>query len=114
VYKSLILSAAILGASTISAFAQDITINGVLRSYSALAAIQYFCTPYYAVNPVAAGKMEAAFAEVAEKVGGSAMRPHLKAELVRRYKEVKVTGAEQWCAYQRDHFRAIGMNELFP
>jgi hypothetical protein len=44
--------------------------------------------------------------------GERRFKAELAQEYTRRYKEVKITGSPQWCAYQRDHLGPLD-GELF-
>ena len=104
---NLMFAALVLGSATFvsigpatPAAAQDINLNGVVRSISLFGAIRSFC-PQADVPTVR--KYESAMIEVASKMADRhSLEVLMRAELPRRKKEVQITGAAQWCEYQRD------------
>jgi hypothetical protein len=79
--------------------AQTINIDGVVRSLSLYFAIRTVCPQFYPIDPLVARNWEQMNLDVGTKIAGAEkFRALINAELVRRNKEVKVTGPAQWCA----------------
>ena len=84
------------------ATAQNFTLEGVVRAASLYAAIAEFCPRHHLVDVRLATRTAKTMSEVAqETMGPDAARAALRAELARRFKEVRITGTSQWCGYQR-------------
>ena len=89
-----------LSSGATSASAEDITINGVVRSISLFTAVRVYCPQ---ADATAARKYEMAMTDVAARlVDRHSLDVLVRAEMFRRQKEVRITGAPQWCAYQRE------------
>jgi hypothetical protein len=97
-----------------SAHAQDITIEGIVRSASMYSAIQTFCTEFYAINPEAVRRYQQLYLNVGTKsVGRDELQALLEREMERRNTEVEVTGRSQWCSYQRANQEKLGVSDVF-
>jgi hypothetical protein len=98
----ILLLAATFSALLSPATAQNFTLEGVVRTASLYAAIAEFCPQYHLVDVRLATRTVKTMSEVVqETMGPDAAMTALRAELARRFEEVRITGPAQWCGYQR-------------
>lgn len=91
-----------LAALSTPAMAENITMEGIVRSASLYAAIVEFCPRHEQVDiDLATGAAKAMADAVNEAVGQGVARVTLGKELGRRFEEVRTLGTAQWCANQR-------------
>ena len=84
--------------------------QALLRAASTQSAIIVICAKHYAVDGTIALRISQTSRDVAEKVlGRERAAAAFKAELARRYDEVRETGEAQWCADQRVAMRDDGI-----
>ena len=94
--------------------AQSFTLEGLARTVSAYTIVDKLCSIFIPVDRDVTQKLIADVLDIGEKQFGlSETRAAVKVEMERRSAEVKATGTEQWCSYQRDHLKAVGMGWLF-
>jgi clan AA aspartic protease (TIGR02281 family) len=92
----------------------DFNINGVARSVSLFSGIRSVCAQFHAIDPAVARKWEQFNFAVGMKIAGEQkFKAIMEAEWSRRNNEVKITGPEQWCNYQRGNLQALGINDVF-
>lgn len=91
-----------LAALSTPAMAENITMEGIVRSASLYAAIVEFCPRHQHVDiDLATGAAKAMADAVNEALGQGAGRVALGKELDRRFEEARTSGTVQWCADQR-------------
>ncbi|MDJ1157223.1 hypothetical protein QNA08_03080 [Chelatococcus sp. SYSU_G07232] len=96
------------------ASAQDITAEGVARSYSLFAVLGEVCARFYPVDPKRVEAYKATFKAIgADAFGAEAYSRALASELPRRHEEVTATGEERWCMHQKRDLAARGAKDLF-
>jgi clan AA aspartic protease (TIGR02281 family) len=94
--------------------AQDINVEGVVRSLSLYFAIRTICPQFFPIDPVVARNWEQMYLDVGAKmVGEEKLRALMNSEMLRRNKEVRVTGPAQWCNYQRGNLERLGVKDVF-
>ena len=72
------------------------------------------CPQFYAIDAAEAHKFELGSSDLGiHLVGETQFRAILEKELARRNEEVKITGPEQWCGYQRGHQKDLGVETIF-
>jgi hypothetical protein len=94
--------------------AEDITLDGLVRSAGLFHLVGQDCTRTLKLDVKRAHDYEAAFMETAVKsFGQKAAENALKAELKRRQEEVQATGTRQWCQHQRGYLQGMGVKDVF-
>lgn len=94
--------------------AQQITMNGVARSWSLFMLIAETCPRYAAVSAGTAHKFAAVFYDTGlSSYGSKSFKTEASKELKRRRREVNITGPQQWCLYQRSHLQQMGNYDVF-
>lgn len=84
--------------------------QALLRAASTQSAIIVICAKHYAVDGTTALRISQTSRDVAETVlGREQAAAAFKAELARRYDEVRETGEARWCAQQRVAMRDDGI-----
>ncbi|MDN3627239.1 hypothetical protein [Methylobacterium isbiliense] len=69
------------------------------------------CPAYANVDRALAKKLSLAFAEIgSNSVGSKKFSTIFKKELDRRANEIKATGPQMWCNYQKPNMKEIGAN----
>ena len=72
------------------------------------------CPQFYAIDAAEAHKFELGSSDLGiHLVGETQFRAILEKELAWRNEEVKITGPEQWCGYQRGHQKDLGFETIF-
>ncbi|MBO1021475.1 hypothetical protein IPV08_16055 [Methylobacterium sp. SD274] len=104
-----LVAALLLLPFTGTAWAQGTTPEGIVRAASVQAAILQFCGPYHPLDGPKALQIGKAFNDMAYSVfpKGKA-KPAIDREFKRRFQEVKITGPQMWCRYQRETQKSIG------
>jgi len=110
----LIVGLAFLMAVGASASAQDITLEGLLRSVSLFSLIGQSCGQVAKVDVKRAQDYRDAFMDVAvksfsQKAADDGFNPELK----RRQQEVSAEGVGPWCRKQRDYLLGVGVKDVF-
>ena len=96
-----------------AANSQDISEEGIARSVSLFSAFISHCQKSYFINVEEAKKYQRAFVNTGEKAFGKNKFSKLLAkEMTRRNKEVALTGATQWCAYQKKYMQQVDDGKL--
>jgi hypothetical protein len=91
--------------------AQDITLDGMLRSASLFSSIGEACSK---VDVKRARDYRNAFFEAAtQKFGENPAKQALSSELKRRQQEVSAVGAGSWCQKQRNYLEGVGVKDVF-
>src|SRR5450756_229654 len=94
-----IFAVLIVTALSNGAKAQDITMQGVARSFSANYFMRTACPRYFKLDQSAAAMIgEAALMFGNDSFGADMMKPLVVKELERRRFEVKATGESAWCS----------------
>jgi hypothetical protein len=109
-----ILAALIVTALSDGAKAQDITMQGIARSFSANYFMRTACPRYFKLDESSAATIgEAALMFGNDSFGADMMKPLVVKELERRRLEVEATGESAWCSYQRSSMIGDGLIQLF-
>jgi hypothetical protein len=112
--KSTALLVLVAAAGPPPAAAQNVTIGGMARSYSASFFMRTVCPKFIRVNVAFAQKYGGDILDIGSTAFG---RPEMKdavaKEIERRRNEVEATGESAWCSYQHASMIADGLNELF-
>jgi hypothetical protein len=96
------------------AAAQNVTIAGMARSYSASFFMRTVCPKFIRVNVAFAQKYGGDILDIGSTAfGKSEMKEAAAKEIERRRNEVAATGESAWCSYQRASMIADGLNDLF-
>jgi hypothetical protein len=99
---------------SMGARAQSYTLEGLARVVSTYTIVDKLCSIFIPVDRDVTQKLIVDVLDIgAKRFGLSETRAAVKVEMERRSAEVGATGTEQWCSYQRDHLKAIGMGWLF-
>jgi hypothetical protein len=107
-------SCAVVFASTVLVHAQNITIEGVTRTVSMYSGISSICSEFYEIDDEAVRKYwQVIFDSGIAIAGAEKFRTMLEAEMIRRSKEVEITGRAQWCQYQRANQEQLGLKDIF-
>jgi hypothetical protein len=108
------LAIALFAALWSIAHAQQITLGGIARSYSASYFVRTVCPKFFKVNDAFATKHGGSLLEFgAVKFGKPEIKNAVIVEVDRRRGEVTATGESAWCSYQRASMMADGLNDLF-
>lgn len=103
-------AALVAGASPPHAQSNADEAQALLRAASTQSAIIVICAKHYAVDGTTALRISQTSRDVAETVlGREQAAAAFKAELARRYDEVRETGEARWCAEQRVAMRDDGI-----
>jgi hypothetical protein len=85
--------------------------NALARSASEFNALRVFCSERFPMDAEKTQRAELMYMDIGiHSFGEKRFRAELLQEYTRRYKEVKITGPAQWCAYQRDHIERLDPN----
>lgn len=110
---------AVLFSVTISAGQQsqaqdsDKAIVGVARSASLFMGFFSACADVFKLNEDMAKKYWSMYVEIGNDTFGSGFSPVYEQEMQRRADEIKITGREQWCTYQRAYIEKMGVKDIF-
>ena len=88
--------------------------NGVARSASLIKAVKHVCSKIHKLNMDNANKIELVFLELGIKqYGFDRFAEAVKNENERRYNEVNITGASQWCEHTRAYLEKTGFGNIY-
>lgn len=110
---SLLCAALAVSAPCGPALDQDVSLDGIVRSASIMAALQRYCAPVTPFDAARARAYRGAFEEIAGKLGGPAGLGALGPERTRRFREVEAEGARTWCLRNRGGLLRLGLDDLF-
>ena len=92
----------------------EMTIEGVARSASLIKAVKNVCSKIHKLEMDKANQVELAFGELCIKqYGFDAFSKAVLVENDRRYKEVQITGPNQWCENERATLEKIGFGNIY-
>jgi hypothetical protein len=96
------------------AAAQNVTVGGMARSYSASFFMRTVCPKFIRVNVAFAQRYGGDILDIGSTTFGKPeMKDAVAKEIERRRNEVAATGESAWCSYQRASMIGDGLNELF-
>jgi hypothetical protein len=90
------------------------SLDGVARTVSAIIAVKSACGKIMAVDQEKLTKYGSGIIHHGKELyGNDQFSRALAADIERRRAEVDVTGAPQWCNYQRAYFDKLGLTGVF-
>jgi hypothetical protein len=90
------------------------TMEGVARSASLIKAVKNVCSKIHKLEMDKANNAELAFLELGVKqYGFDTFSKAVLVENERRYKEVQITGPNQWCEYVRATLEKLGFGNIY-
>jgi TonB family protein len=112
-FRVLIALGAVVVAS-VAVQSQSITAEGLARTASLFNSLRGVCPQFYPLDAGRVREMEEAAVSTGKTfIGEAKFGAALKAEYLRRSKEVEITGRSQWCQYQKANQQSLGFGNMF-